>query len=306
MINSISNISPIFLLILSGLIIKRYIVTDDNFWKTADKIVYYIFFPALLLLKITNADFKVGLAFSGIVTAILSTIFVAIAVFIYKFIMNMENKLFSSVFQGSVRYNSYIFIALSSSYLGEIGVALSGIFIAVMIIFTNIISVIIMNIYGHSDKKGFQDICTKTISNPLILSALLGVFLNIIGVSFESIFLAEYLYYLGGVAMPLSLLSIGAGLVFKFDRTKKIAISLSIFAKLILLPVFAILILNYIPIPINVKVITVLYCAVPCAGNAYILSRQMGGDSDAMASIITWGTMLSSISIIAIMYYYII
>ena len=304
MINSISNIAPIFLLILSGLIIKTYILADDNFWKAADKIVYYIFFPALLLLKISNADFKLGLAFGGIVAAIISTIFVAIAVFIYKFIMNMENKLFSSVFQGSVRYNSYIFIALSSSYLGEIGVALSGVFIAVMIIFTNIISVIIMNIYGHGGKKGIRDISIKTISNPLILSALLGVLLNIIGVSFESVFIGEYLHYLGAVAMPLSLLSIGAGLVFKFDRVKKIAISFSIFAKLILLPAFAIIILNYIPVPTDVKAITVLYCAVPCAGNAYILSRQMGGDSDAMASIITWGTMLSSISIIVIMYKY--
>ena len=106
--------------------------------------------------------------------------------------------------------------------------------------------------------------------------------------------------------MPLSLLSIGAGLIFKFDRTKKIAISLSIFAKLILLPAFAIIILNYIIIPTDVKAITVLYCAVPCASNAYILSRQMGGDSNVMASIITWGTIISSISITIFMYNYVI
>ena len=218
----------------------------------------------------------------------------------------MENKLFSSAFQGSIRYNSYIFIALSSSYLGEIGVALSGIFIAVMIIFTNIISVIMMNIYGYGGEQRIKEIAIKTVSNPLILGALLGIFLNIIDVSFKSTFIAEYLYYLGGAAMPLSLLSIGAGLIFKFDRTKKIAISLSIFAKLILLPAFAIVILSYTIIPIYLKAITVLYCAVPCASNAYILSRQMGGDSNVMASIITWGTIISSISITIFMYNYII
>ena len=64
--------------------------------------------------------------------------------------------------------------------------------------------------------------------------------------------------------------------------------------------------LSYTVIPIYLKAITVLYCAVPCASNAYILSRQMGGDSDSMASIITWGTIISSISITIFMYNYIV
>ena len=213
MINSLSTIAPIALLILSGFVIKRYLVTGEGFWRTTDKFVYYIFFPALLLLNISTAEFDIGPVFSSLATAMMSTAFVAAAVFIYKYIKAMENKLFSSVFQGSVRYNSYIFIALSSNYLGEAGAALSGIFIAVMIIFTNMISVIIVTIYGQGGKMDIQDIALKTGANPLIMGALLGVGVNISGISLQQFFIADYLYYLGAPAMPLSLLSTGAGLL---------------------------------------------------------------------------------------------
>lgn len=161
----------------------------------------------------STAEFDIGPVFSGLATAIMSTAFVVAAVFIYKYITAMENKLFSSVFQGSVRYNSYIFIALSSNYLGEAGAALSGIFIAVMIIFTNMISVIIVTFYGQGGKMDIQDIALKTGANPLIMGALLGVGVNISGISLQQFFIADYLYYLGAPAMPLSLLSTGAGLL---------------------------------------------------------------------------------------------
>ena len=302
MINSLSTIAPIALLILSGFVIKRYLVTGEGFWRTTDKFVYYIFFPALLLLNISTAEFDIGPVFSSLATAMMSTAFVAAAVFIYKYITAMENKLFSSVFQGSVRYNSYIFIALSSNYLGEAGAALSGIFIAVMIIFTNMISVIILTIYGQGGKMDIQDITLKTGANPLIMGVLLGVGVNISGISLQQFFITDYLYYLGAPAMPLSLLSTGAGLIFTFDRTKARAISAAVFAKLILLPAFAVVMLSFLPLPFIMKAVTILYCAVPCASNAYILSRQMGGDSDVMASVITWGTLLSPFSIYIFMY----
>ena len=302
MINSLSTIAPIALLILSGFVIKRYLVTGEGFWRTTDKFVYYIFFPALLLLNISTAEFDIAPVFSGLATAMMSTAFVAAAMFIYKYITAMENKLFSSVFQGSVRYNSYIFIALSSNYLGEAGAALSGIFIAVMIIFTNMISVIILTIYGQGGKMDIQDIALKTGANPLIMGGLLGVGVNIRGISLQQLFIADYLYYLGAPAMPLSLLSTGAGLIFTFDRTKARAISAAVFAKLILLPAFAVVMLSFLPLPFIMKAVTILYCAVPCASNAYILSRQMGGDSDVMASVITWGTLLSPFSIYIFMY----
>ncbi|WP_243464934.1 AEC family transporter [Photorhabdus temperata] len=67
------------------------------------------------------------------------------------------------------------------------------------------------------------------------------------------------------------------------------------------MPLITILIIKYLGssgVPAN---IAILYSAVPCAGNAYILARQMGGDHEAMASIITWTTLLSIITVTLIL-----
>ena len=47
--------------------------------------------------------------------------------------------------------------------------------------------------------------------------------------------------------------------------------------------------------------VAILYAAMPTAGNAYILARQMGGDAEVMASIITVTTLVSVISITLVM-----
>ncbi len=44
--------------------------------------------------------------------------------------------------------------------------------------------------------------------------------------------------------------------------------------------------------------IAILYPSVPCVGNFYILARQMGGDYEAMVSIITWTRLLPIITLI--------
>jgi malonate transporter and related proteins len=166
-----------------------------------------------------------------------------------------------------------------------------------MIIFTNVISVMIMNSYGNGAKKGIANIAKATATNPLIVAALIGVGLNLAELNIGIGPLGGLLKYLGDAATPLSLMSVGAGLSFALDMEKAQGIAFSIAAKLMALPVLALALMTYFNISGLVGSIALLYCAVPTAGNAYILARQMGGDSVAMASIITWGTLLSALSI---------
>jgi malonate transporter and related proteins len=288
---------PVFSLVVVGAITKRFFIKDDGFWSVSDKLVYYMFFPSLLMLKIGEAELSGSVAGTGIIVSVIATSLVGLLAFAYKLTISPGDALFSSIFQGSVRYNSYIFIALSAAFFGSQGVALSGLFIAIMIIFTNVISVMIMNNYGIGAKKGFDNIAKATATNPLIVAALIGVALNLAELNIGIGPLGGILKYLGDAATPLSLMSVGAGLSFALDMEKVQGIAFSIVAKLVALPILALVLISYFNVSGLVGSVALLYCAVPTAGNAYILSRQMGGDSVAMASIITWGTLLSALTI---------
>jgi len=300
MLGTFISTLPIFLLIVIGYITKNYFFTEESFWKTVEKLVYYVFFPALLVLDISHANFESAHIASAIMATVGGTLMVAALIFFGKCFFKEKNDLFTSVFQGGVRYNSYVFLALSQSLFGAEGIALSGVFVAYMIILTNIMSVLVMNHYGNGSKKSFKDTLLALLKNPLIMGALLGLLINQIELNIP-VAISQLLNYLGNAATPLSLMSVGAGLVLTMKRSRAIATGYAVMLKLLIMPFCTIVLLKIQEVSGVPANIALLYAAVPCAGNAYILSRQMGGDSEVMASIITWTTLLSAITITLIM-----
>lgn len=296
MINTLFSILPIFLLIASGFLLKRKIAPDETFWKMVEKLTYYVFFPCLLILKIGEADFT-SINSSGALAAVVGATFITAAVvFASKWLWKVDNPVFTSIFQGGVRYNSYVFIVLSQSLYGQEGVAVSGIFVAYMIVLTNVLSVAVMNHFGSTGKKSIWGALSALLKNPLIIGAAIGLALNYGHVRVTGVLFA-YMHYLADAATPLSLLAVGAGLSLVMHWRRIAATAYASGLKLVFMPIATALLLKAFGVAGLPAGIALLYSAVPTAGNAYILARQMGGDAEVMASIITWSTLLSAVTI---------
>lgn len=301
MLHTFLSVLPIFSLVMTGFVIKRLLPQTD-LWQGIEKLVYYLFFPVLLILEVSKANFSDGGLLQALTAAFVATLLISALMLISKYMFKIENRLFTSIFQGGARYNSYVFIALSQSLFGDAGIILAGVFMAYMIITVNILSISILNIYGHNhgNKKGLGSIIIALLKNPLIIGVAIGLALNALGIQITGA-VKQYLSYLGNTATPLSLMSVGAGLIIMMDAKKMMGICYSIVLKLLIMPVITVALLYLFGssgLPANVAV---LFAAMPAAGNAYILSRQMGGDSEAMASIITWSTLLSILTIPMVM-----
>ena len=301
MLETLLSVLPIFGLVMTGFITKRLLPSSD-LWKGIEWLVYYLFFPVLLILEVSKANFSEPGLWGGLMATFIATMIIAIALFPMKRILKIENTLFTSIFQGGVRYNSYVFLALSQSLFGSEGIVIAGVFMAYMIIVINILSISVLNLYGNnqSGKKSFGGIIIALFKNPLIIGVLIGIFANLLQISIEGPF-KQWMLYLGNTATPLSLMSVGAGLILIMDRQKTGGVCLALILKLLITPVLTMLFLYLFNITGLPAGIALLFATMPCAGNAYILSRQMGGDSDAMASMITWSTLLSIITIPIIM-----
>lgn len=299
MLNIFLSVLPIFLLIVTGYAAKQRFLPDEGFWRTADKLVYYVFFPSLLLLDVSGAQFSGANTSTSIAATAGGTLIVAGLIFAGQRLVKVENDLFTSIFQGGVRYNSYVFIALAQSLFGPEGVAVSGVFVAYMIVLTNVMSVLVMNHYGNGGKKSVKGMMTALLKNPLIMGALLGLAFNAAGLQITGA-IRQFMSYLGNAATPLSLMSVGGGLVLTMHSRRTVATAYSVGLKLLLMPLCTMALLRALGASGTPANIALLYASAPCAGNAYILSRQMSGDSEAMASIITWTTLLSAVTITVI------
>jgi predicted permease len=296
MLNIFYNIVPIFALIAIGYIIKSKFLRADDFWKGCEKITYYLLFPALLINGLVSVDLSENLN-NIIIPLILATLFLGFLLIGLQKVLRMDNARFTSYFQGAIRYNSYVFIGVSSALYGAKALPIVAIVIAYMIIMTNIFSVIILSVYASGKNPSLLVILKGIIKNPLVMACLVGLALNKVPFLYPKS-LSTLFGFLGDASLATSLMCVGAGLRLGhlFENFKPIF--LVTLAKLLVLPVISVALLYLFHVPAGLaKNIALLYAAVPCAGNAYILALQMKGDHETMAAIISTTTLAAIFTI---------
>ena len=294
----IAAIFPIFAAILVGAALKRYLITGSDIWAGIDRLTYYLLLPSLLIVEIYRADFSSGHAGTAVMVTLGATLALAAVLLLLRPLITSNTPLFTSIFQGSVRYNSYVLLAVADALYGSEGLALAIVFVAVMVIATNMLGVVVLNAFAGG-KGSFKRIMIGLAQNPIIIAAGAGAVLNISNIHVP-LPIENTAALFKTAALPLSLLSVGAGLRFILSKQALGAIALSTTIKLAILPVITGIALHLTGVEGMVLAMGVLYAGMPCAGNAYILARQLNGDPEAMASIITLETLLSAFSIAAI------
>jgi|TARA_R110000803_G_scaffold4145_6_gene14204 hypothetical protein len=294
----IAAIFPIFAAILVGAALKRYLITGADIWAGIDRLTYYLLLPSLLIVEIYRADFSSGNAGTAVTVTLFATLGLSAVLLLLRPVITRNTPLFTSIFQGSVRYNSYVLLAVADAFYGSAGLALAIVFIAVMVIATNMLGVVVLSAFSGG-KSNLKRILGGIVKNPIILAAGAGAVLNISDVHVP-VPIENTAALFKTAALPLSLLSVGAGLRFVMDKQALGAIALATTIKLAVLPVITGVCLYLAGIDGMVLAMGVLYAGMPCAGNAYILARQLNGDPDAMASIITLETLLSAFSVAVI------
>lgn len=298
---------PIFLIALLGSIIKRNWLSSEEFWRGLEKLLYFLLFPSVLFNYISVADFSGASVTKLVLGLMISTSIISIALVVYQKKNNIDGILFTSMFQGSIRYNTYIFLGLSSALFGSEGLAIVAIISSYMIIFTNILSVMIFAAYVPSSINSknrtelFLLILKLIGTNPLIIASILGFIFNYSGLKLH-LGVQKTIASLSDSALAIGMLNVGAGLKFIICPARFRPVLFATLVKLMIFPIITVIILSIMSISSTTRSIGILYSCLPCASTAYVLSRQLGGDYESMASIITFTTIFSLVSLPIFMY----
>lgn len=290
---------PVSFLIFLGYIFKRIEFPSIEFWQYADKFTYYALFPALLIYKLSTASLNDIDGFAFISSSIITLVFITILLmFLSKFLFLFEGKAFTSVYQGAIRFNTYVFLALIDAIFGDSGLVLAALLMTFMIPIINIFCIGIFSIYASSNKITIISFIKSIIKNPLIISCIVGGLLNYFEISLFSP-LEKTLGILSSAALPLGLLSVGVGLHIKHIKEVKLELFSSLFIKLALFPTFIFFIGQALGIQGEALAVLVLFGSMPTASSSYILARELGGDLKLMSAIITTETLVSIFTISA-------
>ncbi|MBC8344895.1 MAG: AEC family transporter [Candidatus Marinimicrobia bacterium] len=298
----ISALLPVFGLIVLGYFLRYFALKNLLFWRRAEQLTYYILFPSLLISKLALNDDAETTFLPIIISLYLMLVVGSILTFIAWKIIHFDRPVFTSVFQGSIRFNSYIGLAVAGQLFGEKGIAVAAVIIGLLIPIINIICVIILAFFNPKKRLNLQNTLGYIFRNPLILACAIGTSLNISGIGLPGDF-NQILSSLGKLAVTFGLLTVGAGLKLRLITQSMEAVISSTFIRLILLPVFVFLITDLFQIDIVTRSVLILFSGLPTASSGYILARQMGGDAEVMAVIISVQSSMAAVTLPVLLFF---
>jgi hypothetical protein len=209
----------------------------------------------------------------------------------------MGGPAFTSLFQGGVRFNTFVALALAENLFGPDGLFLAALGAGFMILLINVLCVsvfsVAVNIGGGIDLKRLGG---DLLRNPLIIGCVAGVGLNSTGIRLP-LAIDGTLALAGKAAFPVGLMAVGAAYRAGNLGLHWQPLVVSSTVQFLCKPLVAWGLATSLGLSGMAMGVAVLLFSVPTAPSAFILSRQMGGDHDSMALIITVQTCLSFVTL---------
>jgi malonate transporter len=283
---------PVLVLIVIGYLLKRSAFMSDEAWSGMEKLTYYILFPALLIHTLGNKSVA-GMPWKTIliitvVTLVLSAVIMLIW---HRLSQSVTGPAFTSIFQGGVRFNTYIGLAVCAAFYGPEGLAICAVAVGFMVVQVNVYCIAVFTVWGENS-SGKTSIIRGLIINPLIIGCVIGGLLSVSGIGLPSIS-NEIMEIVGRAALPFGLLAVGSALRLDEVKSHVKSIAISSVIQFGVKPLTVLALLTAFDISGVVAGALIILFIIPTAPSAYILARQLGGDTETMSSIITFQTLLA-------------
>ncbi|MBZ5487597.1 AEC family transporter [Halomonas aquamarina] len=289
-------LGPLFLLILLGAGLGYWRWPSPDFWPSLERLIYFVLFPAMLVGTLANAD--VSQVPVGRLALVLLGAMALFGLFIWRFRhwLGLTPAAFTSVFQGAVRFNTYVGVAGAAALHGAAGATTAAVAVALMVPVVNVMCVASFVGAGTLGSASLGKSVMALVKNPLILACLAGIGLNLSGIGLPG-WSGDTVALLGRAALPLGLVAVGVALrpaaLLRVDRGLLATNTI----KLLLMPALVLVLAWALGLDSISRDVALLFAALPTATSAYILARQLGGDAELMAAIITGQTLLAMLTL---------
>ncbi|WP_444483887.1 AEC family transporter, partial [Sutterella wadsworthensis] len=248
--DSVALIAPDFSIILLGLLLRLKFDYSEDFWKQAERLVFYVLFPPLLFTSIFGSSLSLGESAGFLATGVGAMLIGVCASWCIRYLVKADPVTHASLFQCGFRFNTYIGFALALKLFGDQGFALLALLIAFWVPISNTIAVsalagavakrdAALGKQTNGSKPSLMVVTGKAVvQNPLIIATVLGLCCNLLGITVPAT-IHHFLKGLGNASLAMGLLCIGAGLRFAALRGSWGLILTGAVQRLMLLPLAA-------------------------------------------------------------------
>lgn len=290
---------PLFSLVLVGYLVMRVVPMPPVVQKTVDRLVFTVGMPAILFPMMSDLnDLPVA-------NPLLPIVFFSGCFIVFIIGRLIGHRLFKldgvsqSIFAlgGIFSNNVLLGVPLATALLGPEAlpsVALVLVFNA-FILWTLVTISVEWSRHGSVSAAGLARTILHVLANPIVAAILSGTAFGLAGLELAPSIRAP-LDWIGRLAMPCALVSLGMGLAV-YDLRGSAAQTIAIcMLKLILSPLVALSLAHAFSLPTLETQVVVLLSSLAVGANVYLMSRQFNALKGPIAASLLLSTALSAVT----------
>ncbi len=296
MLHVLYTIGPVFVIILLGWFLRAWGFIPVHLIGPLNRMVYYLAIPAMIFREVAKASFQAHfqpVLLGGTLIPVVAVFFLALGI---GFVFSIRKKEFGTFLQSSFHGNlGYIGLAVAYYFLGREGFTRASILAAFLMLLQNFLAVLGLQVFSPAEKSSHRLLffAKKITFNPVITSAMVGI-----GFSFFRLSIPEpidrMLAIIGGMALPLALLVIGASLSFGLIKSRFFLALGAGFLKLLALPGLGIASYHWLGLSPAQFLPGLILLASPTATITYVMAGEMEGSTDLASAAVSMNTLLSA------------
>lgn len=289
---------PILLTMLCGYFIALRGVINKSGWDALETLSFKLLIPVVLIKSIAFSDLALSEFSSFIAATLLTLCLSALAVFVFRAFYGqdkLQNPDFTTLVQTTTRWNAFIALAAAELLGGSAALSLIAAAMAILIPLINVFNISVLARFGTTAVTPAA-VLLQIAKNPLVQGCIIGLTLNASGIALPTVAI-QTLDLIGRAALGIGLLTVGAALSVKRLLHITPSIASGVVFRLALCPLIFIALAQVFELSQSDRIAGLLVLGVPAASNGYIIAKQMGGDADLYADVLSWQTILSMLTL---------
>ncbi|WP_172292629.1 AEC family transporter [Pseudoruegeria sp. HB172150] len=288
------TILPIALAIALGWAARASGLVREQHWPGVEELSFKLLIPAILIHSIAGADLSLS-RIGAFAVALVMTVAVGGAIALsLRLVLAIPNASLSTLYQTAIRFNGFISLAAAALLMGNTGLSLIAVAMAVLIPVVNVLNIIVLAVLCGGGASPVRIVKT-VVTNPLVIGGFIGIAVNQAGGLPH--WADETLEIVGRAALAVGLLAVGAGIQLKRLMDFSFLVVLGLILRPLVVPALYVGIAWLLDLSSEETLAGILIFAVPAASNGYIVAKAMGGDAPLYADLLAWQTLLCLIAI---------
>lgn len=290
---AVGAVSPLAVYLGIGLFMRWYAHFDDKAISNFNKLIFTIFLPMNMFASIYYADTSDGLHGRFLIYAIVSLLAIYGVAFLIVPRIESDNRKRGVMIQAFYRSNLLLLgVPIVENIYGSGSTAITMVLAAFSIPLYNIMAVFCLETFRGGSNFNILHILKGVLKNPMIMGAILGVILRVLGIPLPE-FLAKSAKAISVGTTPLALMVLGASFTVQAVVRDIKSLVFCVIGRLILAPAMVLagaILLGFR----TVELASLMSMSIsPCAIASYVMAQQMDADGELAGNAVIFTTAIS-------------